>query len=230
MEISIFYGSELAVTGSEVSFSHKTTDGKSAYSIDIGSFLGTSRVRYAPFTCKVVYVDTKYNSLFCESIEPVISPRFPDGEYLCFGIVHLKKLNYKVGDIITQGEPLGEDWYTGLSDKSQIHTHWCFGVGRYKGRHRLGYYLYNGKKVDGVWAISCDGYIHSYDFFCIEEHCKITTKKDNPAYTYPYKRVTDYLNKPTTEIDYKAFYDKYHVFIEGTQKLFKEAELNGGNN
>lgn len=225
MEISTFYGNELAVTGSEISFSHKATNGKSAYSIDIGTNINGSRFRYAPFTCKVIDVNTKYNTLYCESVEKVISPRFPKGEYLCFGIGHLKALMYKKGDIIKQGEILGEDWYTGLSDKSAIHTHWSFGVGKFKGLHRVGYYQYNGKLVDGVYAISSDGYIHSYDFFCVEENCRITTKKDNPAYAYPYKRVTEYLDKdikPTTEVDYKAFYDKYHTFIEGVGELFKE--------
>ena len=219
MEISTFYGSELAVTGSEVSFSHKATNGKSAYSIDIGTNTNQSRIRYAPFTCKVVAINPKYNTLYCESVEPVICPRFPYGSILCFGIGHLKEIKYKVGDIIKQGEVLGEDWYTGLSDKSQIHTHWSFGVGKYKGLHRVGYYLYNGKQVDGVYAISSDGYIHSYDFFCIEDKCTITTKKDNPAYTYPFERVSSYINKDIDENVYKAFYDKYHDLIEKIKEV-----------
>lgn len=227
MEISVFYGKELAVTGSERTFSHQTNEGKSAYSIDIGSYLRNGkRVRYAPFTCKVVYSNPKYNSLYCESLEPVASPRFPQGKIMCFGIAHLKTCNYQVGDIIKQGEVLGEDWYTGLSDKSAIHTHWAFGVGKFKGLHRLGYYNYNGKLIDGIYGISCDGYIHSYDFFYIEDACEITTKKDYSAYAYPYKRVSqhpqtkeDVVKKEEEENIYKAFYDKYHDLIEKIKEV-----------
>lgn len=213
MEISTYYGKELAITGSEISYSHRTKDGKTAYSIDIGTNQPNgNRTRYAPFTCKVVAINTKYNTLYCESVEPVICPRFMNGTILCFGIGHLKELKYKVGDIIQQGEVLGQDWYTGLSDKTAIHTHWSFGVGSYKGLHKLGNYLYDEKEIDGVYAISSDGYIHSYDFFFIENDCKITTAKDNPAYEYQFVR---FIEEP---IDYKSFYDRYHPLIEAIVK------------
>lgn len=212
IEISTWFGDELCVTGSEQARSHMTTSGKTAYSIDVGSRLNISRKRFAPFTCVVKEINTTFNTLYCESVGEVTCPRF-NSTKLCFSIGHLKEIIYKVGDVIKQGELLGEDWYTGLVDKNQIHTHWCFGIGEYRGIHNLGQAI----AKNNVYGLSSDGYIHSYDFMFIHDNCKVTTDNDNPAYKYPYTRVSDGLGKPTYE-ELLDFYLAYNPLIEAIKK------------
>lgn len=195
MEYSTWFSDELNVTGSELSWSHYAADKKaSTYNIDFGSNGSYSRNRYAPFTCRVKFIDTRSNAIYCESVDKVICPRCPQGDYLCFQMCHFDKMPFKVGDIIKQGALIGTDgtFSGGKTGGVARHLHMMFGTGKLNFKNGLSNApvvprgqgkdpdgKFNGGKYFTVYSLACTTWIHCYDFMFIKPNCKITT---NPAW------------------------------------------------
>lgn len=198
-EYSTWFSDELNITGSETSWSHYAYDTKkTTYNIDFGSNGKFNRNRYAPFTCKVKYIDTKSNGIYCETVEPVHTPFTIKNNlppmHMCFEMAHFNSLKWKVGDTIKQGELIGVDGTKANGELNQVaqHTHMMFGKGKMKSSrvYKVGNAREKvGKPIISIYSLACtDGLIHCYDFMFIKKDCKITT---NPSYAgASYKWVT----------------------------------------
>lgn len=129
-------------------FSHAGT-----YNLDFVGYNGTSVVKkcpyYAPCTLKCVAIwDANSNQRVYESVNKV---HLADGtiDYLTIEFAHDDNPQFKIGDVVPQGNLIGHTGTTGNVTGDHVHT--CCGKGKYQGFTRRSSGLYDLTNRTHYW-------------------------------------------------------------------------------